>query len=92
LRTSKGAGIEPGDGFVMSNFNSSSSAFIIEVHSRAAGIVVRDGRVFRFHAATHAFNELDGRDFRTPGEAHKAAIRHVAAQAGIRAGRSAAAA
>jgi hypothetical protein len=72
--------------------NSSSSAFIIEVHSRAAGIVVRDGRVFRFHAATHDFNELDGRDFRSPGEAHKAAIQHVSAQAGVRAKRPAGAA
>jgi hypothetical protein len=67
--------------------NSSSSAFIIEVQSQAAGIVVRDGGVFRFHAATHAFNELDGRDFRSPGEAHKAAIRHVTAQAASRASR-----
>uniref|UniRef100_Q07VR4 Uncharacterized protein n=1 Tax=Rhodopseudomonas palustris (strain BisA53) TaxID=316055 RepID=Q07VR4_RHOP5 len=67
-----------------------SNAFIIEVHSRAAGIVVRDGHGFRFHAATRDFSGLDGRDFGTPGEAHKAAIRHVAAaQAGGRASRSA---
>jgi hypothetical protein len=92
VRTSKGAGIESGDGFVMSNSTSTSSAFIIEVQSRTAGIVVRDGCVFRFHAATFDFNELDGRDFLSPGEAHKAAIRHVAAQAVVRAGRLAGAA
>jgi hypothetical protein len=62
----------------------SSTAFIIEVQSRAAGIVVRDGRSFRFHAASHDFNVLDGRDFRSPGEAHKAALRHVAALASAR--------
>lgn len=62
-----------------------SNAFIIEVQSRAAGIVVRDGRSFRFHAASHDFNDLDGRDFRTPGEAHKAAMRHVATRATARA-------
>jgi len=52
-------------------------AFIIEVRSRAAGIVVRDGRLFRFHAASDDFNGLDGRGFRSPGEAQKAAIRHA---------------
>lgn len=83
MRTAKGADTESGDGFVM------SSAFIIEVQSLAAGIVVRDGHVYRFHAATHDFNGLDGRDFSTPGEAHKAAIRHLAAQAGSRTGRAA---
>ena len=55
-----------------------SSAFIIEVRSRAAGIVVRDGRYFRFHAATHDFDGLDGRGFRSASEAHKAASRHAA--------------
>ena len=55
-----------------------STAFIIEVQSQAAGIVVRDGRSYRFHAASHDFNVLDGRDFRSPGEAHKAALRHLA--------------
>ncbi|MGP9814047.1 hypothetical protein ACTZWT_21250 [Rhodopseudomonas sp. NSM] len=52
-----------------------SKAFIIEVNSRAAGIVVRDGRGFRFHAATDDFTGLEGRGFRSPGDAHKAALR-----------------
>ncbi|MFC0240861.1 hypothetical protein [Rhodopseudomonas telluris] len=54
-----------------------STAYIIEVHSRAAGIVVRDGRGFRFHAATDDFTALDGQDFRSAGDAHKAALRLV---------------
>lgn len=52
-----------------------TQAFIIEVNSRAAGIVVRDGREFRFHAASGAFSGLEGRSFRSPGEAQKAALR-----------------
>ncbi|NVN85669.1 MAG: hypothetical protein HXX15_06220 [Rhodopseudomonas sp.] len=63
-----------------------SHAFIIEVKSQAAGIVVRDGRFFRFHAATHDFNGLDGRGFSSPGEAQKAAIRHAAELATTRVG------
>ncbi|KPG00490.1 hypothetical protein NML43_14110 [Rhodopseudomonas palustris] len=54
-----------------------SSAYIIEVHSRAAGIVVRDGRGYRFHAAADDFTALDGQDFRSAGDAHKAALRLV---------------
>jgi hypothetical protein len=56
-----------------------SHAFIIEVNSRAAGIVVRDGRGFRFHAATEDFSGLEGQGFRSPGDAQKAALRHVEA-------------
>ena len=54
-----------------------SSAYIIEVNSRASGIVERDGRSFRFHAATDDFTALDGQDFRSAGDAHKAALRLV---------------
>lgn len=61
-----------------------SQAFIIEVNSRAAGIVVRDGRCFRFHAACDTFRGLDGRDFRSPGHAHKAALRWALTAAGDR--------
>ncbi|WP_420132993.1 hypothetical protein [Rhodopseudomonas sp.] len=56
---------------------SASSAFIIEVNSRAAGIVVRDGRGFRFHAATDDFTALEGQGFRSAGDAQKAALRLV---------------
>jgi hypothetical protein len=55
-----------------------SKAFIIEVRSRAAGIVVHDGRRYRFYAAAHEFNGLEGRDFRSPNDAQKAAAGHIA--------------
>jgi hypothetical protein len=56
-----------------------SKAFVIEVGSRAAGIVVHDGRCYRFYAAAHEFNGLEGRDFRSPNDAQKAAVGHMAA-------------
>jgi hypothetical protein len=52
--------------------------YIIETRKGAAGIVVRDGRGFRFFAASHAFNGLEGQVFGTPKEAEAAALRHVA--------------
>jgi hypothetical protein len=60
-----------------------SDNYIIEIRPKAAGItvqagiVVRDGRGFRFFAATHAFNPLEGHLFRNPREAEKAALRQV---------------
>ena len=54
-----------------------SNATIIEVRSVAAGLVVRDRNGFRFFAATPEFSGLDGRTFRNPQEAEKAAIRHL---------------
>ncbi len=61
-----------------------SDNYIIEIRPAAAGVtvqaglVVRDGRAFRFFAATHAFSSLEGRLFDTPKAAEKAALRHVA--------------
>jgi hypothetical protein len=40
--------------------------YIIETRKGAAGIVVRDGRGFRFFAATHDFNHLEGQVFGSP--------------------------
>jgi hypothetical protein len=57
-----------------------SNNYIIEVGSGAAGIVVWDGFGYRFYAATHRFNSLDGRTFCSPGEAELAAVRHSAQQ------------
>ncbi len=51
--------------------------YIIETGNGAAGIVVRDGRGFRFFAATHAFKGLEGKLFGTPKEAETAALRHA---------------
>jgi hypothetical protein len=56
---------------------------IIEIRSKSlgimveAGIVVRDGHRFRFYAATHAFNSLEGRLFKSPKAAEAAALRHI---------------
>ena len=52
-----------------------SDAYIIEVGSQAAGIVVRTPKGYRFFAATHRFNSLEGQLFRNPREAERAAIR-----------------
>jgi len=60
-----------------------SDNYIIEIRPKAAGItvqagiVVRDGRGFRFFAATHAFNPLEGQLFKNSRAAEKAALRHV---------------
>jgi hypothetical protein len=56
-----------------------SNNYIIEIHAKAlgitvgAGIVVRDGRRFRFYAATH----LEGQLFKSPKAAEAAALRHI---------------
>ena len=54
-----------------------SQAYVIEVRSKAAGIVVRDGQKFQFFAATRQFARLEGHVFRSPRDAEKAA-RHAA--------------
>ncbi|MEN3285748.1 MAG: hypothetical protein V7634_48 [Bradyrhizobium sp.] len=52
-----------------------SDTYIIEVSSQAAGIVVRDRGGYRFFAATHRFNALEGQVFRNAREAERAARR-----------------
>jgi hypothetical protein len=52
-----------------------SDSYIIEVSSRAAGIVVRDASGYRFFAASQPFYRLDGRLFRTAADAQRAAVR-----------------
>jgi hypothetical protein len=77
LNHRSGTPAEPGGRKTMSD------NYIIEIRPKAAGItvqagiVVRDGRGFRFFAATHAFNPLEGHLFKNPREAGKAALRHV---------------
>lgn len=57
-----------------------SDNYIIEIRSKSlgiaveAGVVVRDGQRFRFYAATHAFNSLEGRLFKSPKAAEAAAL------------------
>ncbi len=52
-----------------------SDTYIIEVSSQAAGIVVRAPGGYRFFAATHQFNRLEGQIFRNAREAERAARR-----------------
>ncbi|MGA7808628.1 hypothetical protein [Bradyrhizobium sp.] len=52
-----------------------SDTYIIEVSSQAAGIVVRDADGYRFFAATHRFNRMEGKLFRNAREAERAATR-----------------
>jgi hypothetical protein len=54
-----------------------SDTYIIEVGSQPAGIVVRDPDGYRFFAASHRFNRLDGQLFRNPREAERA-VRRIA--------------
>jgi hypothetical protein len=61
-----------------------SDNYIIEIRPKSvgitlqAGLVVRDGRGFRFFAATDAFNSLEGRLFKNPKAAERAALCRVA--------------
>ena len=52
-----------------------SEPFIVEIWGEPAGIVLREGNAFRFHATARAFFELDGTQFTTPGHARLAAAR-----------------
>jgi hypothetical protein len=52
-----------------------SHTYIIEVASQPAGIVVRDTAGYRFFAASHRFNRMEGQVFRNAREAERAAIR-----------------
>ncbi len=54
-----------------------SDTYIIEVGSQAAGIVVRDRDGYRFFAASHRFNPIEGQVFRNAREAERAARRLV---------------
>lgn len=57
--------------------------YVIEVRPPAAGvtlqagIIVRDGRNFRFFAASDIFAPLEGQRFDGPKTAEQAALRHL---------------
>ena len=55
-----------------------SNAYIIEVRNHAAGIVAGDGRGFRFFSSERAFDSLEGRRFKSPRHAERAARELVA--------------
>lgn len=52
-----------------------SEPFIVEVWGAPAGVVLKEGNAFRFHALAGPFFELDGTPFTTPGQARLAAAR-----------------
>lgn len=60
-----------------------SDNYIIEIRPESsgatvqAGVVVRDGRGFRFFAATAVFHALDNQLFKHPRAAEVAALRQV---------------
>ena len=49
--------------------------FVVEVWGRLAGVVLKKGDAFRFHAIAPPFLELDGAAFAKPGLARLAAAR-----------------
>jgi hypothetical protein len=54
-----------------------SETYIIEVASQPAGIVVRNPEGYRFFAASHPFNQMEGQIFRNAREAERAACRLI---------------
>lgn len=49
--------------------------FVVEVWGKLAGVVLKEGDAFRFHAVAAPFRELDGAAFAKPGLARLAAAR-----------------
>lgn len=47
--------------------------YMIETGSEIAGIVIREGRRFRFFSSSRRFWELEGEYYRNPREAERAA-------------------
>jgi hypothetical protein len=60
-----------------------SDTYIIEVRSKAAGIVVRERDGYRFFAATHDYNRLEGQLFRNAQEAERAAMQIAGGGGGL---------
>ena len=52
-----------------------SEPFVVEVWGKLAGVVLKEGDAFRFHAIAPPFLELDGAAFAKPGLARLAAAR-----------------
>jgi len=65
--------------------------FVVEVWGKLAGVVLKKGDAFRFHAIAPPFLELDGAEFAKPGLARLAAARldpHTRARHAFDEGRS----
>ncbi len=54
-----------------------SQAYIIEVQSETAGIVVRHGQQFQFFSSNRRFDALEGRQFASARAAEAAARDHA---------------
>ena len=52
-----------------------SEPFVVEIWGVPAGVVLKEGNAFRFHAFARPFFELEGAQFTTPGHAKLAAAR-----------------
>ena len=57
--------------------------YIVEVWGKPAGVVVRDGNAYRFHALARPFFAIDGAQFTTRGHARLAAARLEFDQPGV---------
>lgn len=49
--------------------------FVVEIWGKPAGVVLKEGNAFRFHAFTRPFFQLEGHQFNTPGQAKLAAAK-----------------
>ena len=52
-----------------------SEPLVVEVWGKPAGVVLRKGNTFRFHAFARPFSELEGAEFNTLGHARLAAAK-----------------
>ena len=58
-----------------SSFPNQNDPFVVEVWGKLAGVVLKEGDSFRFHAVAPPFLVLDGAAFAKPGLARLAAAR-----------------
>jgi hypothetical protein len=52
-----------------------SEPLVVEIWGKPAGVVLREGNTFRFHAFARPFSELEGAEFTTLGHARLAAAK-----------------
>jgi len=52
-----------------------SEPLVVEIWGKPAGVILREGNAFRFHAFAQPFSELEGTEFSTLGHARLAAAK-----------------
>jgi hypothetical protein len=52
-----------------------SEPLVVEIWGKPAGVVLKEGTTFRFHAFARPFSELEGAEFNTLGHARLAAAK-----------------